>query len=198
MTFRCVYYHLCCCLSKWWPSRIFFILKVTIPFEPLDRRQYMLIYFCVPEVPRNCKIHNTLISALQPVLETFFVSRSRNGLQSLRRIFFYCFNGLETISTKWWFQFEQQKKSQGAIYGENGACGAMLSVAHLAKKLRITMTVWASVFPWCKIQEFSGHKSGRLRRIISQKHLISPRQYFSASSGRNSLWTTPRKQSKVI
>ena len=50
------------------------------------------------------------------------------------------------------------KKSHGAISGEYGAW-LMISVEFLVKICDITNTVWAGELSWCKIHEFSFHKS---------------------------------------
>ena len=90
--------------------------------------------------------------------------------------------------------FEKRKKSAGAILGEYGVC-SMIFVEFLSTNSFTMIALWDRALSWCKIHEFSFHKSVFFRRNYSLKRFIALKKYslfFVWPSNKNFESTTPR------
>jgi len=77
--------------------------------EIVNKTQMVILIIQIYFVPLEVR-GDTHMPALRPVLETLFISRNRDSLQLLQRIFFYGLYGFETLSAKQQFQFGEQKE----------------------------------------------------------------------------------------
>jgi len=140
---------------------------------------------------------NTLLPAVPPLFEAFLECLFVNGLQLGRHV---PYNVVSLLPFSCIFRWGNSQISQGAMWGEKGACRTT-GMLCLAKKVWISCEEWAGALSWCRCHAPAAHRSGLLRRTASRKRRRTSRQYSLLMfwpCGAYSWCITPRESKKTV